>query len=288
MVGDVARDRVGDEVADRPPGGGPSPHHATGDGQQGPRQEPDARLAAREPVATQAASAAAGVPSRPGRAARPRAGRASRMRSGSRQAWKPASASAERMNHRSRSPSAARASSVSTVYDAPPRSISIALTANAGLPATASSTIARRCAGLADPAGPACGAAAAAGHEQHAARGPASRARPRRSRGGRGGSGRTSRRGRPASPRTTGPAGGSRRHRPRRRRRSRSTVVLGRVPLQLRRRRSAPRRPGRMPAFRSAPSIPVRTSSRWNRSADSSFSKFVWATSRSIRLPDTR
>ena len=41
------------------------------------------------------------------------------------------------------------------------------------------------------------------------------------------------------------------------------------------------------PARRSASTTPRRASSRWNRAADSSFSKSVWATSRSTRRPST-
>ena len=48
------------------------------------------------------------------------------------------------------------------------------------------------------------------------------------------------------------------------------------------------RSPGSIPARRSSSSMPSRARSRWNRSADSSISKFVWAAIRSIRLPRTR
>ena len=64
-----------------------------------------------------------------------------------------ANASAERMNVEVRRPLLAprgSASSVSTVYDGPGRSSSIRLTANAGLPAIASSTIASAVAGVGD------------------------------------------------------------------------------------------------------------------------------------------
>ena len=50
MVGDVAGDRVRDEVADGAAGGGPVSHHATRDGQEGPREEAEPALAARQVV----------------------------------------------------------------------------------------------------------------------------------------------------------------------------------------------------------------------------------------------
>ena len=46
--------------------------------------------------------------------------------------------------------------------------------------------------------------------------------------------------------------------------------------------------PAATPARRSSVSMPKRARSRWNRSADSSTSKLVWAAIRSIRAPRTR
>ena len=146
-------------------------------------------------------------------------------------------------------------------------------------------TIASRCPAAVTGAPSACAAARAPGRTARA-RGPASRAPPRRSRGGRGGSGRTSRRGCRASP-----------ARPARRRDGRAPALAQGAPSLVAPQRgshsssTAPIRtvsPGRIPALRSAASMPGRTSSRWNRSADSSFSKLVWAASRSMRLPRTR
>ena len=48
------------------------------------------------------------------------------------------------------------------------------------------------------------------------------------------------------------------------------------------------RSPAAIPARRSSASMPRRARSRWNRSADSSTSKLVWAAIRSIRVPRTR
>ena len=53
-------------------------------------------------------------------------------------------------------------------------------------------------------------------------------------------------------------------------------------------RRSGPGRPARSRPCAAPRRSPSRRSSRWNRSADSSISKFVWVVSRSTRLPRTR
>ena len=62
----------------------------------------------------------------------------------------------------------------------------------------------------------------------------------------------------------------------------------GRTPTPARSRRCAPGRRRRSPARRSSASMPEPRRSRWNRSADSSTSKFVCAATRSMRLPRTR
>ena len=179
-----------------------------------------------------------------------------------------------------RSRSRRSASSVSTVNESPPRSTSIGLAASAGFSATASRTIASRCSAAVTGRPGLCGGCAAGTSS--------TRSRPRVSRASSAiarwpwwiGSNVPPRM--PSEPATT--AGGSTA--------DAGAVSRGSVngrpradPTPARTRRCAPRCPARMPALRSAPSIPVRTSSRWNRSADSSFSKLVWATSRSMRLP---
>ena len=84
----------------------------------------------------------------------------------------------------------------------------------------------------------------------------------------------------PSEPGTTG-AGAAARARPS------PTSQGSRLPLELDR-ADPDRSPAPTPARRSSPSIPSRARSRWNRSADSSTSKFVCAASRSIRRPRTR
>ena len=86
----------------------------------------------------------------------------------------------------------------------------------------------------------------------------------------------------PKTPRLPGRSGrdrGRRRsHGPPRAARSHSSSV---APIRT-------RSPGAIPARRSSSSMPRRARSRWNRSADSSTSKFVWAAIRSMRVPRTR
>ena len=61
-----------------------------------------------------------------------------------------------------------------------------------------------------------------------------------------------------------------------------------RLPLELTAADAHQCRPAAIPARRSSASMPRRARSRWNRSADSSTSKLVWAAIRSMRLPRTR
>ena len=145
MVVDVAGDRVRHEVAHGAADGGPSSHHATRDGQEGPGRNGDAVLAAREALRDP------GAVERLVAAAR-HDGEAAQVEDPVRLA--PGRELGERLGREdepglARRPRRRSASSVSTVYEAPPRSTSIRLTAKAGLPAIASSTIASRWRGVA-------------------------------------------------------------------------------------------------------------------------------------------
>ena len=272
MVADVGRDRIRDEVAQRPAGRGARPQRRSPTGaMRGPSRNDRpvrerradagrAKLAGRRPDSRPAARRRAGPA--PGRAA-------ARARSAARRTPRP-TGSATRSAAPPRDRPRAASSSVSTVYDGPGRSSSTRLDARtAGLSAIASSTIASRSSAGRDR--PARLVRRLAGRdEQHALEAERLARPPRRPRGGRGGSGRTCRRRRRASrARSRGP--------------SVTRAPRAAAPIRA---RSPPIRtvsPGAMPARRSSASIPSRARSRWKRSADSSTSKLVWAAIRSIR-----
>ena len=67
-----------------------------------------------------------------------------------------------------------------------------------------------------------------------------------------------------------------------------SIVLLGMGSHSSSRRPMRTVSPAVTPARRSSASMPRRARLRWNRSADSSTSKLVWAANRSICLPRTR
>ena len=278
MVGDVGRDRIRDEVAERAPGGRALAQLAMPTaGRRGPSR--NTTRSARPGNARDDRRRGRRSGSR--RAARPRGGPARAPAPARARSASPANASADRMNtsRASRRPPAAPPA-------APPacRPCTTARRGRApsGSPRTPGCRRSRARPSPADvaatvTAGRACAAAAPAGHEQDPlqARGP--RAPPRRPRGGRRGSGRTSRRRRPA-------AVTRRRLRPLARRRSPRPPTGSALPLELDA-ADADRVAGRdarpAAARRRCPAAPGRAGSA--RPTPRS-SKLVWAAIRSIAL----